>query len=56
MSRKDTLLLRRALFLEGLSRGLEAVELHEFINDGLRLAELARFLNREKKKEIRAAG
>lgn len=40
MSQQQDLALRRALFLSGVRQGLEADSLHDFIEDGLRLARV----------------
>ena len=55
MCDKKMLALRRALFLAGLARGLDANALHASMEEGLRLATLAHFLDEERKK-VRAAG
>jgi hypothetical protein len=54
MSDRNILALRRALFLEGLSKGLEAEALHDYINEGLRLAELAAHIDEQ--RGMKAAG
>ena len=54
MSERSILALRRALFLEGLFKGLEAQELHDYIDEGLRLAKLA--THNDEQKQMRAAG
>lgn len=55
MSQSQKVALRRALFMSGLKQGLDAEALHEFIEDGLRLAELAEFID-GKRRDLKAAG
>lgn len=54
MSERSILSLRRALFLEGLVKGLEAQELHDYIDEGLRLAKLAAHIDEQ--EQMKAAG
>ncbi len=54
MSQQQKVDLRRALFLSGLQQGLDAEALHEFIEDGLRLAEVVCVIERER-PELRDA-
>jgi len=57
MQDKEMLAIRHALFLDGLSRGLDAEELHAYIIRGLRIAWLARMFEDQTKDEVvRAAG
>lgn len=55
MRNETMLVLRRALFLEGIRKGLEADALHDYIRSGLRLARFVRFMDREREK-LKAAG
>jgi len=57
MEDQEMVTLRRALFLDGLSQGMDAEELHAYMIQGLRIAQLARFFEIQSKEiEIRAAG
>jgi hypothetical protein len=57
MQDEEMLTIRRALFLDGLSQGLDAEELHAYIIQGLQIAWLARlFEDRPKETVVRAAG
>ena len=49
------LALRRVLFLEGIEKGLEAEELHDYIESGILLARFARDMDRER-DELKVAG
>jgi hypothetical protein len=52
MSKINELSLRRVLFLEGLIKGLEAQELHDFIDEGLRLAKLAAYIDEQRRMKV----
>lgn len=54
MSQQQKVELRRALFLSGLRQGLDADALHEFVEDGLRLAEVVHVIERDR-PELRDA-
>jgi len=57
MQDEEMLTIRRALFLDGLSQGLDAEELHAYIIQGLQIAWLARlFEDQSKETVVRAAG
>ncbi len=55
--RNETMMLalRRVLFLEGIEKGLEAEALHDYIQNGIRLAQFVRFMDRERDK-LKVAG